>query len=85
MRQRAELGNGVLQIAAQLVDDVDGLLRLVFDHVLGDAQLDRHGHQVLLRAVVQVAFQPAPLGIAGRHDAPSRLLQIHVGLLQLLQ
>ena len=40
---------------------------------------------MLLGAIVEVAFQLAPLGVAGRHDASPRVLQLLVALLQLLQ
>ena len=33
-----------------------------------ESELDRECHQVLLRAVVDVAFQPTTFGVVGLHD-----------------
>ena len=60
---------GVLQVAADLVDHRLRVGRVVDDGVLGQAQLDGERDQVLLGAVVQVAFELAPLGVAGGDDA----------------
>ena len=58
---------------------------VVGDDVLGQAQVHGQRHQVLLGAVVQVALDPAALGVAGRDDAGPRFAQL-VGLLaQLIQ
>ena len=73
-----------LQVALDLVDHRQGVGRVVLDGVLGEAQL-RKGDKMLLGAIVEVAFQLAPLGVAGRHDASPRVLQLVVALLQLLQ
>ena len=60
-------------------------LRVVDDDVLGQAQVDGQGDQVLLGPVVEVALDPAPLGVAAGHDPGPRLAQL-VGLLaQLVQ
>ena len=40
---------------------------------------------MLLRAVVQVSFELAPLGVAGGNDARPRLLQLLGCLLQLFE
>ncbi len=59
----------VLQVAADLVDHRLGVGRVVVDRVLRQPQLDRQRHEVLLRAVVQVALELAALGVAGGDDA----------------
>ena len=64
---------------AQLGDGRPGLLGRGFEQRLqigigargpvpGDADRQRERDEPLLRAVVQVAFQPAALGVAGLHD-----------------
>ena len=48
---------------------------------LRDAQLDRDRHEMLLRAVVEVALQPAPLLVARpRHEPRARRDQVRAGL-----
>ncbi len=42
----------------------------------GQAQLERQGHEPLLRAVVQVALDPPALLVARLHDAGARGAQI---------
>ena len=42
------------------------------DHRFGDAELDGQRHQLLLRAVVEVALEPPPRLVAGPHDAGPR-------------
>ena len=55
-----------------------GVRGVVRDGVLGETQLDGERDEVLLRAVVQVALELAPLGVAGRDDAGARVLQLLV-------
>ena len=81
VRQRAQFGDRPLQVALDLVDHRQGVGRVVLDGVLGEAQLHRKGDKMLLGAIVEVAFQLAPLGVAGRHDASPRVLQLLVALL----
>ena len=67
--QGPELLDGVLDVGPQLVHHLDGGGRVVLHGVLGQAELDGQGHEVLLGSVVQVALQLAALGIAGGDDA----------------
>ena len=83
--QRAQLLDGVLHVALDLVDHRDGVVRVVLDGVTGQAQLHGQRDEVLLGAVVQVALELAPLGVAGGDDAGPRLLQLVVADLQLVE
>ena len=75
----------VLQVALDLVDHRHGVVGVVLDRIPGEAQLDGEGDEVLLGAVVEVALELAPLGVAGRDDAGPRLLQLVVAQLQLVE
>ena len=58
-----------------LMPEMDGyqvLKHIKADPTLQQLQLERHGHQALLRAVVQVALEAAALRVAGCHDALAR-------------
>ena len=76
---------GVLDVALDLVDHRDRVVRVVLDRVTGEAQLDGQRHEVLLGTVVEVALELAPLGVAGGDDAGARLLQLVVAHLQLVE
>ena len=69
MREVAELLHRLGDRPGQLVQDRLCLGRVGFDQTLGRAQVRRQPDQVLLRPVVQVALDPAPLGVGGGHDA----------------
>ena len=64
----------------QLVEHLVARGRVVGDDVAGQAEVDGQGDQVLLGAVVEVALDPAPLGVAAGDDPGPRLAQV-VGLL----
>ena len=50
------------------------------DALLGHAQVQRERHEPLLRAVVQVALDPPPLGVRRGDDARARVLElVHLG------
>ena len=55
------------------------------EHPPGQADLDGHGHQVLLGAVVQVALDLAAGVVGGGHDAGPRGPQLQVALAQLVE
>ena len=69
MGQDAQLGDRVLEVALDLVDHRQRVGGIVLDRVLGETQLDGEGDEMLLGAVVEVALELAPLGVAGRDDA----------------
>ena len=61
-----------------LIHPVDQLLRLLVraHAATQDPQLDGQGHELLLGAVVQVAFEPAPGRVGGLDDAYPRCPQL---------
>ena len=69
-----------LHVALDLVDHRHRVGRVVLDGVVGEAELDGERDEVLLGAVVQVALELAPLGVAGGDDAGPRVLQLLVAL-----
>ena len=80
--QLAQLGQARLQLDLGLVEQRDqpgvGL-----GAPAGGAQEQGERHQPRLRAVVQVALQPAPLGVARLDDPGTRRAQLLVALAQL--
>ena len=48
---------------------------MAFGQLAGQAHLDRQGGETLLRAVVEVALDPAPLTVGRRHDPGPRSLE----------
>ena len=52
------------------------------DHLAHEPDRDRQCEQVLLCAVVQVAFDAPTFGVGGSDDAGARTLQLRVGHLQ---
>ena len=62
-----------------------GVFGVVLDRVVRQTEFDRQCDEVLLGAVVQVAFELAPLGVAGGHDAGTRVLQLLVADAQLVE
>ena len=83
--QVAQLLDRVLHRVAERVEHLGGGLGVVGEHVLGEAEVHRQRHEVLLGAVVEVALDLAPLGVAGGHDAGTRGAQVVVGALQVLE
>ena len=83
--QVAELLDGVLHGLAERVEHLGGGFGVVGEDVLGEAEVHRQRHQVLLGAVVEVALDLAPLGVSGRDDAGPRGAQVLVGALQVLE
>ena len=58
------------------VDELLGVVRVLADPALDQRELQGEGHQPLLGAVVQVALDPAPLGVARGDDALAGRLQL---------
>ena len=69
-RELAQLRQRARQPLRQLVD------RRVLQPRLEHPQVQRERDELLLRAVVQVALDPAPRGVAGRHDPRPREPQL---------
>src|SRR6185437_10349029 len=59
----AQFLDGGLDLVGELVDHQRRRLRVVGDEVAGEPEVHGEGDQVLLRAVVQVALDPAALGV----------------------
>ena len=75
-RQLAQLLDGELGLLARLRDELRGRVRIAVDPRLGEPERDGHGDEPLLRAVVQIALDPAPLGVGGGDDPLARGAQI---------
>ena len=65
----AQLGDRVLRLLVRAGDQLPGGLRVGVELLLGHPEVHRQRDQVLLRAVVQVALDPAALGVR-RVDHP---------------
>ena len=85
VRELAQLGQRRLHVAAQLLEHGLDRLRVALDELAGEADLHRERDEVLLRAVVQVALDPAPRLVGRGHDAQPRRLELLVALLQRLE
>ena len=79
VREVAELLHGFLEIEPDLVEHRLRLLGIGVGDLAREAHTDRERDEVLLRAVVQVAFDAAPLGVGRLHDAGAGRAQL-VGL-----
>ena len=85
VRELAQLAERRLDVAAQLLEHrLDGL-RIGLHELAGQADLDRERDEVLLRAVVEVALDPAPGLVGGSDDAQPGGLELRVALLQGLE
>ena len=80
VRQLAQLLDGLLDLAGELVEHLQARFLVVDDDVPGQAQVHRQRDEVLLGAVVQVALDPTAFGVAAGDDPGPRLAQ-RVGLL----
>ena len=81
-RELAQLGHRQRELVARRRHE---LLRrrVVVDAALQQAQLERDRDEPLLGAVVEVALEPAALGVARRHDPLARRPQLHDARAQL--
>jgi len=61
----------MVEIVGELVQHPLCLAGVLRRQLLRQSQLDRHRDQVLLSAVMEIAFDALPLGIGGRDDAGS--------------
>src|SRR6185436_634181 len=71
--QRVERG---VDLAAYLGQHQPAAVRIRADRRLGEAQLDGEGDEVLLRAVVDVALEPAAFLVLGGDDPLPRRAQL---------
>ena len=69
VREVAQLLHRFLEIEADLVEHRLGLLGIGVGDLAGEPHTDRERDEVLLRAVVQVAFDAAAFGVGGFDDA----------------
>src|SRR3954467_8975835 len=77
-----ELGGGPGQLEDRLVERLERDLRLSVDEPGSrDLQDQTEVHQALLRAVVEIALEPAALGVTRRHDPRTRSPQVRLSLL----
>ncbi len=67
---------GIVGVGLQLGEHGPEALGVAIEHPFGQPELHRQGHQLLLGAVVDVALQPTPSGVLGRHDAPAGVLEL---------
>ena len=74
-RQLAQLRERLGELVARLVTS-SAAAGSSPDPVLQQPQLQRDRHEPLLRAVVQVALEPAALRVAGGDDPLARCLQL---------
>jgi hypothetical protein len=69
MRELAQLGEWFVKLGAEEIELVSDLRWVKLDPIWRQPESNPHGHQALLRAVVQVAFDPFALGVARRRHA----------------
>ena len=66
-REVAELGDCLLYLVLRARENARSSRRIAPRRL--EPERDRQGHEPLLRAIVQVALDPATFGVGGRHDA----------------
>ena len=69
MREVAQLLDGLLEVGGDLVEHLLGGIGVGIGQLAGETRAHRERDQVLLRAVVEVALDPAPLGVGGVDNA----------------
>ena len=69
MRECTNVLEGVPDIASELPQQRLRGRRILLGELAGDAEVHGERDQLLLRAVVDVALDAAPLGVGGRDDA----------------
>ena len=78
MRELAQLGECRLHVTPQLFEQRRDRCRIAFDELAREAELHGERDEVLLRAVVQVAFDLTPRLVGGHDDAGTRCAQFFV-------
>ena len=76
MRERAQLLQGLLGLEPELAEELGAALGIVASGVGGEAEPDAERYQPLLRTVVEVALDPAPLVVGGSLYPRPRLPQL---------
>ena len=71
-RELAQLVEGRAEFRLRVGDELMGPQGVVVDHAVRHPQLKRERDEPLLRAVVQVPLEAAPLGVSGLDDAGAR-------------
>jgi len=79
VREVAQLLHCFLEVEPDLIEHRLGLLRVGIGDLTCESHADGERDQVLLRAVVQVAFDAAAFGVGGLDDAGAGSAQL-VGL-----
>ena len=70
LRELSRLLEGLLHVSPHLFEERPGPCRVGLGQPDRELEVDRERDQVLLHPVVQLAFDPAPVGV-GREDEPS--------------
>ena len=83
--ERPQLVDRVTHVGAERGEHLWCGGRVLGDLVGGEAQVDGECDEVLLGAVVEVAFDPPPLGVRRRHQTHARGTQLVVGLAQVVE
>ena len=81
-RELAQLAGGRREVLDRLVEQLGGERRVV-ELAAREPQRQRETDEVLLRAVVQVALEPAPRVVGRGDDAGARGAQLGLGLVAL--
>ena len=80
MRELAQLLVGALRLLERLADERARLPRLTFERLLRQLERDHRVDEALLGSVVQVAHDPPPLLVGGRHDPRARGGELRAGV-----
>ena len=75
MAEPAELLQRLLELFLE-PGELDLRDRALREQLADEGQLHEHGRQLLLRPVVQIAFDRTPLDVAGRRDARARVSEL---------
>ena len=82
--QLAQIVERLGGVAPELLQQASGGGGVPLHQPVGQLQLHRQGDQLLLRAVVDVPFDPAPLLVLRRDEALLRRLEVREACLQVL-
>ena len=75
MGELSELLDRQLHLPGKLVEHLGPGGRVVRDDVAGETEVHGQRHQMLLRTVVEIPFDPPPFGVPAGHDARPRLAE----------